>query len=479
MKNRTTQIIAGILLLLSFLLSGCGTQNSFMSAVKSENYSKAIEIYEKKIAGNSGEEMTAQNELKDYLEHSWNSFVSGSISSAEFQSIFRCLQEINDRLWILPELYWMEYEYEMIDASKSSFADGIEFSKNGDYDAAMQAFEQVVPEDTENYENAIREEAKVRGNYLTGIEQSAKTLAAAGSYDEALTLVADAKIMLGYCDELLALEMEITTKQYSDAVERAYQFGDRLSVVRLCEEALENPSVELSADLTRMYSESKAMYVQTVVDSARRAFENGRDYETACALLRNAIGEASFSSELLAELEPILEEYSAYAPVALTSLSPVRKGEYIMVGDNWTSSDTNTDVNGKVYDSNGMVFPLETGFSLASEQPKNDDDSAITYMLNYQYSSLSGIVFRPYGTLSSDDWNGNNGTVKIYGDGVLLYEANPVSQTTWDTEDFALDVAGVRELKIVIVGRWVENGGSLGIYERHPKVCLADLMLQK
>ena len=44
---------------------------------------------------------------------------------------------------------------------------------------------------------------------------------------------------------------------------------------------------------------------------------------------------------------------------------------------------------------------------------------------------------------------------------------------------FTLNVSGVRELTITATGRWASEGMSIGIYERHPKVCVADLMLQK
>ena len=69
MKNRISKWITALVLLLAFALSGCGAQNSFLSAVKDGNYSKAIELYEKNIVGNSGRELKARDELQSFLDY--------------------------------------------------------------------------------------------------------------------------------------------------------------------------------------------------------------------------------------------------------------------------------------------------------------------------------------------------------------------------------------------------------------------------
>ena len=108
MKNRFSKWITALVLLLSFALSGCGAQNSFLSAVKDGNYSKAIELYEKKILGNSSRELEAQDELRSFLENAWNSYVKGSMTDRGFREVLYCMEEINDRYWIVPALDYVE-----------------------------------------------------------------------------------------------------------------------------------------------------------------------------------------------------------------------------------------------------------------------------------------------------------------------------------------------------------------------------------
>ena len=482
MVRNKSRLLITVFVAFVFVLSGCATQDSFMSAVKNDNYKKAIEIYEKQIAGNSREENLAQDELINYLDNSWNTYLSGKMPSSEFQNSIRCLEKINEELWIIPELYRIEYEFEEIEMSRERFIEGNTYARNGNYVAAILAYEDVLPEDAENFEKAIETEEEAYTTYLEQIRKKANDLAETGNYEEALTVIRNAAETV-WCDEFEDLATEITILQITDALEEAYKSGDSLTVVRICENAFNNPSLDLSDEqydeLTQRYIESGRLYLKKICDAAQAVFEPTKDYSAACAVVQNAIGEASFSSELLSELEFILEEYNSYAPVSLTTLEPVRQAKYVVVGDQWTSDTTYTDVNGTVYDSSKMIYPLETESSLASEGPEKDDESTIAYVLNYQYNTLSGKVIRPYGTFSSDDWGSNYGRVMIYGDGVLIYDANPVTLSTWEPETFSLDVSGVRELEIVIYGRWIKDSTWYGLYERHPKLCLADLMLQK
>lgn len=481
MKNRISKWITALVLLLAFALSGCGAQNSFLSAVKDGNYSKAIELYEKNIVGNSGRELKARDELQSFLENAWDSYVKGSMTDREFREVFYCMEEINDHYWIIPALDYLEYEFGEVSASKANYASGKASMKSGDYEAAVLAFEQVIPEDTEHYQDAVQAGEQARNAFIQDVAQNARTLATSGSCDEAVSLLDLAGNVVGYNEQLQSLSIEIATDSYAVAVANAYRSGDWLSAVRYYEAAMEDPMVLApTAEMTQMYSESSSSYIAGVRGSAQAAFGTGRDFDAAIRVVQNALGEASFSSELRGALEQMEQEYVSYAPIALTSLDPVRKGEYIEIGDHWTASATYTDINGKTYDQNNLIHPLETEFSLASESAKEESECSVTYMLNYQYSTLSGTVFRPYGTLSfGESWNEKYGHVRIYGDGVQLYDAGDITDTTWEAKDFTLNVSGVRELTIVTTGRWSTNGMSLGIYERHPKVCVAELMLQK
>ena len=96
-----------------------------------------------------------------------------------------------------------------------------------------------------------------------------------------------------------------------------------------------------------------------------------------------------------------------------------------------------------------------------------------------QYSTLNIVVYRPYSTLSCPgEWE-KSPTVTIYGDGVLLYEAPSIMQDSYDPLNFTIDVTGVWELRNVMRGLWNEPSEWYGLIERHPKVCMAEAIVQK
>ena len=481
MKRVTSKLIAVILLVMSLILSGCGAQDSFLSSVKAGNYTKAIEVYEKKILGNSGKELETRGELENYLSESWDAYVKGSLSQQQFREILHCLREVNNRFWLLPQLSGLEYDFDLVAASKESFSSGTAYAENGDYEAAMQAFEQVIPADTENYENAQHAGEQARQAYIASVTQEARELAASGEYDLAMSRLELAGYVVGYSEEVQNLEEEIVTEYYATMITRAYNSGDYLGVVRYCEDAENDPhgSPNYTDEMMRMAQESYRAYFTAISDAAQAAFGENKDYEAALAVLQNALSEVSFSDALREGLETLQDEYEAYRPTALTSLDPVRKGDYVEIGDHMTSKNTCTDVSGNTYRPENMIYPFETEYSSGRETAKEESDVTVTYVLNYQYGTLSGTVFRPYGSLSCDDWEGKRGQVKIYGDGVKLFDAGDITDATWDPIPFSIDVSGVRELSIKINGRWTTDGEWYAFYERHPRVCVGDLMLQK
>ena len=126
---------------------------------------------------------------------------------------------------------------------------------------------------------------------------------------------------------------------------------------------------------------------------------------------------------------------------------------------------------------NSIICP--SGGSLNTQYASNDDEAAVSYDLKHNYSTLSGLIYRPYSSLSCDfEWT--PATVKIYGDDILLYESPSITQETYDTIEFTVDVTGVRNLKIVMRGVWGrETPGWVGLVDYYPKACLTNLMLQK
>ena len=82
-----------------------------------------------------------------------------------------------------------------------------------------------------------------------------------------------------------------------------------------------------------------------------------------------------------------------------------------------------------------------------------NDDFERTYLINGQYSAISGVLYQPYDTRSGTIFAGAG--LEIYGDGELLYSYTFDTETTGlKPVNFHVDLSGVLELKVVL-----EDGG--------------------
>lgn len=455
-------------------LAGCGSSaDSFENHVKNGDYVKAIEFYQKEFAGNSGSENTAKAFLQNYLEENWSNYVAGNIMEQDFIDAYTTLEKLDGELSLLSNLDKVYQQYTFIKKSKESYAQGIALIDSGNLEEAIEAFSYVLPDDVENYENAQVKQKEAITRYQENVITNAEQLADAGNFEEAVANVRAAEQVVGATTELESCLSDLYTRKYEDSIEKAFGSSDYLTVIRVYTEALTNSYVVISSDVTSKYSSSQTTYLNAVFSKAETAFGDNKNYTDAIQVLREAISEANGIADLTSELELKMEYYKEYIPVSLISLDYIQKAHYVSVGGAY--SNESRDVNGTWYDSSTVIYP--TGDSLASQQAQSDDEAYVLYNLNYKYSSLSGIIYRPYSSLSSEkEWQVNT-VVKIYGDDVLLYEAPNITQETYDPIQFAIDITGVRNLKIVVRGVW--STSSFGMYTRYPKVCLAEVMLQK
>lgn len=206
-------------------------------------------------------------------------------------------------------------------------------------------------------------------------------------------------------------------------------------------------------------------------ERGKGCLNNGRDYAAAIRVLQ-------LSGLVNDAIDEAIASYQALAPVSLTSLDYIQKAKYIGVGSR-ISSDSLKDVNGNSYEKSSVICPLYAGGGLNSEVPKSDDDAYVTYYLGAQYSRLTGLIYRTYDSLraKAESWTDKKIYVRIYGDDVLLYEAPAITANTYDNIPFDIDVTGVRNLKIVMQGRFKFGTDDYGLYEYVPIVAMTDLIL--
>lgn len=110
-----------------------------------------------------------------------------------------------------------------------------------------------------------------------------------------------------------------------------------------------------------------------------------------------------------------------------------------------------------------------------TKRDEDDDNAEIIYNLYGKYSRLSGTVF-----LKDNAEPGEHATVKIYGDGKLLYNFDAISFSKSNCcEEFEVDVSGVCELKLVFDGGHYKYQEFLAGLVRVPLVTVSGLMAEK
>ena len=177
--------------------------------------------------------------------------------------------------------------------------------------------------------------------------------------------------------------------------------------------------------------------------------------------------------EITSHIEEKIAYYQEYQPIYLTDLSCIQKNN-VEIGEEVDTSD----VNKRNYTAETVI---------RQSMSKNDNKGYVLYNINFEYSSLRGVLYRPHYSLSCDYIWSQPGCVKIYGDDVLLYESPKVTQDFYDALEFDIDIHGVRNLKIEFSNSvWAPGGtivwdyGSDGwVNNEEPKVCIADCELQK
>lgn len=429
MKHIRTFLI--LLLIVALTATGCAkSTDSFQEYVKNGDYAKAIELFGEKIMGNSEDELACRLFLSEYANEKLSAFAEGTCTQAEFDAALDTVSKVDDYLYLMDDLGDIYWQYEELVFSKDQYEMAVQYEAEGLLEDAIWAFSSVSPADLEHFEHA---QANI---------------------------------------DRLMLQI---TQRFEDAIHAASDAGNVPELFLVYLEGMDNPYVNISSEISLLYETTMATYLTNVQQQAEEAFGgDAKDYNAALEVVRNAISEVNFMPQLLTSLEAMLEEYLTYVPFPLTQLEYVQKAEYIAVG-NAREKDA-TDISGIYHDEDNVI--ASKGGSLNSEHAEAEDEAYVLYNLNYEYSTLTGVIYRPYSFLSFPNEETKPVTVKIYGDGVLLFEMNGFNGNH-DSVPFELDVSAVRNLKIVMMGVWRESSGWIGIYDYHPKVCMGDLILQK
>ena len=437
-------------------------------------------MYYSTISGNHEKELDLEYSIDAYVSDMLDKYNNGKISYDEaYESIARI--EASGLYGYCLDAYM---SLQMYDQSKQSYENGLAEMEIGDYKSAMISF-YFVNAASSYYDSACEkaEEAKTEflnaaiaqaedafddTDYFRGYENAISCLSDAGS-----TLINinpymdDAALQLIY-DKRAELTNEFTETAIADANNVFSNGTNYEGAISLLTDAYNYTYGDNAMLYTELCKYTDA-YIENAVAEAQQIYDENRDYEAAASYLRNVIGVVGENETLRSEIE----KYASYAPVLLTSLDPIQKGKWLSIGTD--IKKVYTDVSNNVYDSQTVIAPKRSSY-----RDKTEDDSYVSYYLNSEYTTLTGVLYRPYDSLSCTSVWQKTPVIKIYGDGILLYEAPGIDQNTFDPISLNVNVTGVRELKIVNFGVWNGNdSGNIYFESYHPMVCLAEMYLNK
>lgn len=141
----------------------------------------------------------------------------------------------------------------------------------------------------------------------------------------------------------------------------------------------------------------------------------------------------------------------------LTSLQQTEKNEYIQVDTNY-----NKDNDGKKYTHGSNIYCRSNSGSSGR--------GIVEYALNGNYKTLKGTIYVPYESRNQEFTS--IPMFRIYGDNQLVYSGPDLGREQ-GPYDFAINVEGVRFLKVYIHGGWYKGDGT-GLI---PCICAGNLIL--
>ena len=458
-------IAAVLALVLCMLLVACaGSNGKFESYVKSGNYQKAVSLYNDKIRGNSKLEIEAESFLTQYLQENWNRYAGGKMTDELFSGVLRTLENLCAQTDIWLDLLDVESSFETLRDSRASFAEAENAMQEEDYLTAIRQYQAVSSDDEANYNAAQAAIGRAEDSYQQQVLTLAQAHLDAGEYDTAIETVRTAEQMFGVTDKFEALIAEDYASFYAGQLQSAFDAGDYIRVRSIYEEAGTCDYNVITAEMTSLFAQSQTAYQQQVLDAAEAAFGEGKDYEAAIRVINEAMaeyGETDTFTEKIAH-------YQTYAPIYLTSLSGIREGSEMIVGS--PASPLEKDILGTQYDRRTVITTADP------EGDRDKPDNSVYFYLNAEYSTLTGVAYRPYQTISCEyDWT-KSPVAEIYGDGVLLYSVPEFTMQTYEPVTFTVDVSGVKELRIFMEGGWRNNALD---YFYSSKLCLAELTISK
>lgn len=314
-----------------------------------------------------------------------------------------------------------------------------------EYPAAIDLYKQVEKEDI-NYAKAMDKIDEALSAYRESIISEADTLQNNHSYSDAITKTKKALLALGEDSILEAYKDNIyynAITYYEDMASDAQNSQDYLQAIEYLKTA---DSYDINNE--NYYDDQ----INTLFDSyfniylaqADAVFQDPpNDYLESAAILKPILNAYPYATSI----QEKYTYYMSYQPISLFEQEPFQNSLY------WGAPSTGRlDNKGNEY---AYMYRCSSLYEIDAD-----------WKLAKKYDLLTGTVGVPAG----DYDEGVNGIIRIYGDGILLWEKTGIDSET-APETISVDISGVDVLQIYMKG----GIGSL----KQCTVMVADFKVQK
>lgn len=420
------------------------------------NFDKAIDIY-KWLYENEQEEIKNTSQSMDKLfSNLYDNYSDEKLNREQVQSYLDKISKIDAKTATL--ISSINTKMNKLDESRTAYSEAEKYYEKGEYVLAIEKYEKVIIED-KNYQDAKNKIILSNEQILKSVVDKVNTLQAEEKFEEALKLLAENKSRFNNQDEYDDKYNQIVDEYANTYLVKANDFVTQHEYMEALE-LLDSFPINNNA-IVQLKEKVTNEYVDAVIAEAKQTFSKDRDYKTAINILHKCeVASSLIDDEIL--------KYQEYIPFELSQLKPIKINK-IFIGQ-YSFSEYMMDVNKQIYST---VF-------CRSGELENGEEAYVSYYLNHEYNRITGTVFRPYGTLRMEDAPGDvPALVKIYGDGILLWESPSIFGSTYDSYKFDINVEGVRELKIEMQGIWLDEGLDNVLDFWVPRVCMGDVYIQK
>lgn len=403
-RKHSRIVIAGALALVAIIVVTIvlmHPQQRFLRAIRAGNASAAGEIYFDSLAGKEKQKAKADTRLSEYVNDQLALYRSYELSYEDLLASLDTIREAgieNDSVTgALDQAEALRHHRETFRSAEDAFAEG-------NYAAAIGLYAETARTGTEHSAQAEARLEEAAGRYRSGVLETAEAAIAEDQFDRVYAILDEALLLLPDDQALKEVRADCVQAQYDYNIETVIaqargicDSGDYMGALTHLDGYIADYPEEARLLETRN-SCVEAFEEYTFGEVYRLASEE--NFSPAAELA--ALGLSVFDSDRVQQLNKVC---LSHIPVNLGDME-IHSND--TVGGVWNEQTLRTDVYLEDRYGGNYTHSLSVGCG------------SVTYLVNHQYDSITGVVAFPKGLTSNSAKK--SATLTIYGDGILLAE---------------------------------------------------------